>query len=145
MGRPDKVAEAIKKEVSLIIHDELKDPRLGFVTVTDVKVTQDLREAKIFFSVLGSEEERKKTKEALNSGLGFIRRLVGQRIQLRFVPAISFADDRSGEYGVRIEEILSQIKEQNKACASAQGVARKKTRKEGRHGPKRSLRSNKKK
>ncbi len=114
MARSDKVAGAIKKEVSMIIHDELKDPRLGFVTITDVEVTSDLREAKIFFSVLGKEEERKKTKEALDSALGFIRRLIGQRIRLRFVPEISFREDRSCEYGARIEEVLNEIKEMEK-------------------------------
>lgn len=110
MGRPDKVAEAIRKEVSVIIHDELKDPRLGFVTITAVEVTKDLREAKIFFSVLGSEEEHKKTREALESGLGFIRKLIGERIQLRFVPEIMFREDRSSEYGARIEEVLNEIR-----------------------------------
>lgn len=114
MARIDRVAEAIKKEASLILHDELKDPRLGFVTITDVKVTQDLREAKIFFSVLGKDEERKKTKEALDSALGFIRRLIAQRIRLRFAPEISFKEDRSAEYGSKIEELLNEIKgEQN--------------------------------
>jgi ribosome-binding factor A len=113
MGRPDKVSHAIKKEVSLIIHDELKDPRLGFVTITDVEMTPDLREARIYFSVLGKEEEHKNTKEALDSALGFIRRLIGQRIKLRFVPEISFREDRSSEYGARIEEILNQIKEKD--------------------------------
>ncbi len=114
MGRADRVAEAIRKEVSLIIHDELRDPRLGFVTITDVKVTADLREAKISFSVLGEEEERKKTKTALDSALGFIRKLIGERISLRFVPEIMFREDRSSEYSTRIEEILNQIKEINK-------------------------------
>ncbi len=114
MGRPDRVAEAIKKEASLIIHDELKDPRLGFVTITEVELTQDLREAKIFFSVLGKEEERKKTKVALDSALGFIRRLIGKRIRLRFVPEITFKEDRSSEYGARIEELLNQVKEPEK-------------------------------
>ncbi|MBM3246698.1 MAG: 30S ribosome-binding factor RbfA, partial [Candidatus Omnitrophica bacterium] len=84
MARCEKVAEAIKKEVSLIIHDELKDPRLGFITITRVEVTADLRQAKIFFSVLGKDEDYKKSKDALDSALGFIRRLIGQRISLRF-------------------------------------------------------------
>ena len=113
MSRKDKITEAIRKEVSLIIHDELKDPRLGFVTVTKVELTPDLRLAKIFYSVLGKEEEHKKTKEALDSALGFIRRLIAQRINLRFAPEIVFKEDRSGEYSVRIEEVLNELKEQN--------------------------------
>jgi len=118
MARFQKVAEAIKREVSIIIHDELKDPRLGFVTVTRVELTTDLRSAKVFFSVLGKEEEHKKTKEALDSALGFIRRLIGQRIKLRFVPELLFREDRASEYSVKIEEILNQIKEHNESKKS---------------------------
>ncbi len=113
MSRQEKVAEALRKEVSIIIHDELKDPRLGFVTVTRAEITADLREAKIFFSVLGQEQDYKKTKEALDSALGFIRRLIGQRIKLRFVPEIMFREDRSSEYSVRVQELLDEIKEQD--------------------------------
>lgn len=113
MARQEKVAEAIKKEVSLILHDELKDPRLGFVTVTRVEVTHDLRQAKIFFSVLGKDEDYQRTKKALDSGIGFIRRLIAQRIRLRFAPEIIFKEDRSTEYSIRIEEVLNEIKELN--------------------------------
>jgi len=112
MSRQEKVAEALREEVSIIIHDELKDPRLGFVTVTRAEITADLRQAKIFFSVLGQDQDYKKTKEALDSALGFIRRLIGQRIKLRFVPEIIFKEDRSSEYSIRIQEVLDQIKEQ---------------------------------
>lgn len=115
MARRDRVTEAIRKEVSLIIHEELKDPRLGFVTVIKVELTPDLRFAKVFYSVLGKEEEHKKTKKALDSALGFIRRLIAQRINLRFAPEIVFKEDRSGEYSVRIEEVLNELKEQNES------------------------------
>ena len=115
MSRQEKITEAIRKEVSLIIHEELKDPRLGFVTVIKVELTADLRLAKIFYSVLGKEQEHKKTKEALDSALGFIRRLIAQRINLRFAPEIVFKEDRSGEYSVRIEEVLNELKEQNES------------------------------
>ncbi len=113
MARADKVAEAIRQEVSKIIHDELNDPRLGFVTITRVEVTADLRYAKIFFSVLGSKEDQSRTKKALDSALGYIRSLIAGRIQLRFAPEIAFREDRSVEYSVRIEEVLNQIKELN--------------------------------
>jgi ribosome-binding factor A len=113
MLRHSKVTEAIRREVSIIIHDELKDPRLGFVTITRVEMTPDLRSAKILFSVLGTQEDYKKTKEALDSALGFIRRLIAQRINLRLAPEIIFKEDRSTEYSVRIEELLNQIKEPN--------------------------------
>jgi ribosome-binding factor A len=113
MSRADRVAQALKKEISSIIHDELKDPRLGFITITDIELTQDLRYAKVFFSVLGKEQDYKKTKEALDSALGFIRRLIAQRIRLRFTPEISFKEDRSSEYSIRIQEVLEEIKELN--------------------------------
>lgn len=111
MSRQDKVSEAIRQEASMIIHDKLKDPRLGFVTITNVEVTPDLRYAKIFFSVLGSDEAYKNTKEALDSALGFVRKLIAQRLNLRFAPEIAFYEDRSTEYSVRIEEVLNEIKE----------------------------------
>ena len=111
MARKDKVAEAVRQEVSLIVHDVLKDPRLGFVTITRVEMADDLSYAKIFFSVLGKEEDYKKTKEALDSALGFIRKLVSERINLKFAPEIAFYEDRSSEYSVRIEQVLNEIKE----------------------------------
>lgn len=114
MSRQDKVQEAIKKEVSLIIQNELNDPRMGFVTITSVEITKDLRYAKVFYSVLGKEEDHKKTDKALNSALGFIRKLVAERIQLRFAPEIVFREDHSSEYSVRIEEVLNEIKELEK-------------------------------
>jgi len=112
-SRQQKVAEALKEEASIIIHDELKDPRLGFVTITRAEISADLRQAKIFFSVLGEEKDHKKTNEALSSALGFIRRLIGQRIKLRFVPEIMFKEDRSSEYSVRIQKVLDEIKERD--------------------------------
>jgi len=109
MLRHDKVTQAMKREISNIIHDELKDPRLGFVTITRVEMTADLRYAKVFFSVLGKEEEHKKTKEALDSALGYIRRLIAQRIRLRFAPEIIFREDRSIEYSMHIEKLLNEL------------------------------------
>lgn len=110
MARQDRIRQALKKEVSNIIHDELKDPRLGFVTITDIEITPDLRYAKIFFSVLGKDEDYKKTKEALDNATGFIRKLIAQRIRLRFTPEIIFREDRSAEYSIRIQEAIEEIK-----------------------------------
>ena len=110
MSRVDRVAEAIRKEASTIIHDEIEDPRLGFVTITRVELTPDLRSVKIFFSVLGNEDAYKKTKDALDSALGFIRKHVCERINLRLAPEIIFREDRSSEYSVRIEEVLNEIR-----------------------------------
>jgi len=143
MSRQDRVAEAIKKEISLIIHDELKDPRLGFVTITSVELSPDLRYAKILFSVLGEEEDYRKTKEALESALGFIRRLIAQRINLRFAPEIIFREDRSTEYSVKIQKVLDEIKELNKPGPSTKEAAGP-DRKEKRSEHKKSRRLRKK-
>lgn len=111
MSRQDRVAEAIRKEVSLIIHDKLKDPRVGFITITRVELSRDLRNAKILYSVLGKDEERQKTKAALESALGYIRKLIAERVNLQFAPEIIFREDASSEYSVRIQEVLNEIKE----------------------------------
>lgn len=110
MSRQDRITQALKKEISNIVHDELKDPRLGFVTITGLELTPDLRFAKVFFSVLGKDQDYKKTKEALDSASGFIRRLISQRIRLRFTPEIIFKEDRSSEYSIKIQEALEEIK-----------------------------------
>lgn len=111
MGRVDRVAEAIKREISNIIHDELKDPRIGFVTITRAEITQDLRYAKIFYSILGSAKEEDNTQKAIESAKGFIKKLIGDRIKLRFTPELSFHLDKSAEYSQRIQEQLDKIKE----------------------------------
>lgn len=143
MARYEKVAEAIRQEVSSIIHDELKDPRLGFVTVTRVEMTPDLRFAKIFFSVLGSQEEQLNSKKALDSGIGFIRRLIAQRIQLRLAPEIMFKEDKSGEYSIRIQEVLDEIRQLNPPADVPK--KEKRPRKEKQREPRKSSRKNKSK
>ncbi|MCX5707348.1 MAG: 30S ribosome-binding factor RbfA, partial [Candidatus Omnitrophica bacterium] len=85
--------------------------RVGFVTITRVQVTADLRNAKIFFSVLGDDGAYKKTKQALDSAIGYIRKFIAERVNLKFAPEIAFYEDRSSEYSVRVDEILNQIKE----------------------------------
>jgi ribosome-binding factor A len=110
MSRQEKLAEELRKEISNIIQKEVKDPRLGFVTITKVEITQDLRYAKIFFSVLGEDKEYKKTRLALDSALGFIRSLIAKRVKLRFAPEIVFKEDRSSEYSIKIQKLLDEIK-----------------------------------
>jgi len=145
MSRHERVEEAIKKEVSLIIHDELKDPRIGFVTITRVELTKDLRNAKIFYSVLGKEEDHKNTKLALDSALGYIRSLVAQRINVRFATELMFREDHSTEYSIRIEEVLNRIKELNQPQDSRKWQDGLNTGKEGHKGePKKNMRKHKK-
>jgi len=108
--RHEKVIAALKKEISNIVQYELKDSRLGFVTIMRVDLTANLRYARVYFSVLGQDKEQKATKQALESAKPFIRCLIGQRIKLRFVPEISFKLDHSVEYSIRIQEELDKIK-----------------------------------
>jgi ribosome-binding factor A len=112
--RPTRVGEQMKKELGEIISRKIKDPRIGFVTVTDVQVTGDLQQAKVFISVLGDEEQRQNTLKGLAKAKGFIRSEIGQRIRLRKTPEIIFEFDESIDYGNRIESLLHEIqKEKN--------------------------------
>ncbi len=113
--RPERLAEIIKKEVSDMVRDELKDPRIGFVTITGVEVSTDLRYAKIFFSVLGSEDEARASLEALNRARGYVRSELGRRIRLRYAPEISFKLDPSIQRGIRVMELLKDVKERGAA------------------------------
>lgn len=112
--RSNRVGEQMKKELGEIIGRKIKDPRIGFVTVTDVQVTGDLQQAKVFISVLGDDLQRENTLKGLAKAKGFIRSEIGQRIRLRKTPEITFEFDESIDYGNRIENLLYQIKEETK-------------------------------
>ena len=107
--RVRKIQEFIKQEVSKIILRELKDPRMGFVTVTDAHITGDLREATVYISLFGSDEDKKNTLAALKSANGFIRTEVGRRLGIRYSPTIEFKEDTSLDYGMKIDKILRDI------------------------------------
>jgi ribosome-binding factor A len=107
--RSEKVAEEIHKIVSELLIKGLKDPRIGFVTITGVKLTTDIRQATIYFTVIGSDEEKKNTESGLNSARGFIRKELAKDLKLRFAPEIQFRYDASVEYGQHIESILKEI------------------------------------
>lgn len=109
--RSEKVAEAIHEEVSRLLIKGVKDPRVGFVTVTGVKVTDDLHLATVYFSSIGSETERKDTEAGLNSAKSYLRREVGKVLRMRYIPDIVFKYDESIVYGSHIESILKQIHE----------------------------------
>ncbi|MFC5558104.1 30S ribosome-binding factor RbfA [Ureibacillus thermophilus] len=113
--RANRVAEQMKKELGDIIGRKLKDPRVGFVTVTAVELTGDLQQATIYFTTLGTEEERNETLKALEKAKGFIRSEIGHRIRLRRTPEITFKFDTSIEYGNKIEQLLRSIKENEEA------------------------------
>lgn len=109
--RTARISEEVKKELSYIIKNELKDPRLSdIITVTEVTVTKDLRYAKVYISVLGNDEQKKSSMSALKSASGFIRREIGNRIKLRYTPEFIFELDNSIEHGIHISKILDSIK-----------------------------------
>jgi len=110
--RVERVGEAMKEEISSIIQKELKDPRLGFLTVTGVSLSRDLRHAKVYVSVLGEEEVMEKTLESLKGGVGYIRRLLGSRMKLKFIPELSFRLDRSPAQSAHIEKILKGLEKE---------------------------------
>ncbi len=107
--RTQRVGEEIQKEISSLLLNGLKDPRIGFVTITSVHVTSDLSIAKVYFTVMGDEKARKDSEKGLKSSISFIRRELGKRLRLRHVPDIVFQFDTSLEYGNRIESILKEL------------------------------------
>lgn len=109
--RPNRLAETLKEEISQLIREELKDPRVGFVTITSVDVASDLAHAKVYISVLGNEEDTKASLDALNRAAGFVRSEIGKRIRLRHVPAIVFNYDPSILHGAHIAKLLRDAEE----------------------------------
>ena len=108
-GRMRRVDEAIRAVLSDAIASELKDPRVGFVTVTSVKTSPDLRHARVYVSILGDDAEREGSLDGLRSAHGFLQRRVGQQLTLKHTPAITFHYDDSVDHGMRITELLSEI------------------------------------
>jgi len=121
MDRTDRISEEIKKEISAIIQYELKDPRLPqMISVTGVDVTKDLRYAKVYVSVLGSENEKQDAITGLKSAAGFIRREIGRRIQLRYTPEIIFELDNSIERGVYINKLINETLQESRGAGNAE-------------------------
>lgn len=113
--RVGRVGEQIKKELSLILQSELKDPRIGFITVTGVEVTNDLSQAKVYLSVFGEDDQREDTLKALEQASGFIRTELGRRVRLRHTPELIFKLDTSIEYGSHIENLLKKLNDKDEA------------------------------
>ena len=108
--RSNQVAEELRKIVSMLLLEDLTDARLGFITITKIELTDDLRFARIYYSVLGDEEQKKTTQEALVDNMGFIRRQVIQRINMKYAMELKFELDPSIEQSFRIDKILKKIK-----------------------------------
>lgn len=109
--RLDRVNQLLKEEISRLLQRELKDPRLGFVTVTEVETSKDLRVAKVFVSVLGDEAQWQASMAALTSARGFIRNWLRQHLDLRVTPELDVRPDRSMERAARIQSILKQVQD----------------------------------
>ena len=107
--RSEKVADLIQKEISQMLVKSIKDPRIGFVTITKVTVSDDCRFAKVFFSVAGTLEERESSGKGLESAKGYVRKELGRRLRLRYTPEIVFQFDPSIEYAIHMEEVIRNI------------------------------------
>ncbi|MBM7854440.1 ribosome-binding factor A [Desulfohalotomaculum tongense] len=112
--RIGRLAEEIKREISSIIRQELKDPRIGFVSITAVEVSGDLRHAKIYVSVLGDEKQAQDTLAVLKKAQGFVRTMLGRKIKLRYTPELHFELDNSISHGVNIMKKLKEIQSDEK-------------------------------
>jgi len=108
--RADRVADLIKAELSDILLKQIRDPRIGSITITGTKVTDDLRLAKVFFVAMGKDAVDPEIQKGLEKATGFLKRELGKRLQLRFVPDLIFKVDPSFAYGHRIDRLLSQIR-----------------------------------
>jgi len=118
-ARTRRLAERIAKIVAELLERRVKDPRLGFVTVTEVRLTADLREAKVFYTVLGSAEEREESAIALRSATGIIRSEVGRLIGLRHTPSLEFIEDALPENAQRIDELVAVARQRDEELARA--------------------------
>jgi ribosome-binding factor A len=112
--RTEQVAEAIRASLGTIIQRELRDPRLGFVTITRVEVTPDMKLAKVFFSVIGSEEAKKASHKVLKGAANFLRRQLASDLNMRYTPNLMFNFDEAMEHGEKIQRILRELEEEEK-------------------------------
>jgi len=120
LKRPRRIAHLIQKEISEILRKQIKNPQLGFVTITEVKVTDDLQHAKVYFTVYGSEQERVTTEKLLKRMTSFVRYHIGQRIRLRYTPEITFQYDQTIERAARIDELINKIQQEKSDARGTQ-------------------------
>jgi ribosome-binding factor A len=113
--RPQRVGQLIQEELGRLATRGFKDPRIGFVTFTGVKVSPDLREAWVYWAVHGDDRARQETEAGLRAATGFVKRHLGQELSLRYTPDIRFVYDEAIDRGQRVEELLREIKQQDEA------------------------------
>ncbi len=119
--RSEKVADLIQKEISQMLVKSIKDPRIGFVTITKVSVSEDCRFAKVYFSVAGTLAERERSMEGLDSAKGFVRKELGRRIRLRYTPEILFQFDPSIEYAIHMGKLIQAIQQEKEPNGDEEG------------------------
>ncbi|HRA47157.1 MAG TPA: 30S ribosome-binding factor RbfA [Thermomicrobiales bacterium] len=119
--RTRQVGEMLRDEIDDIIRREMDDPRLGFWSITRVDVPPDLRSARVYISVLGTDTEREETLAAMNAGAGFIRRHLKPRLRMRQIPDLEFRDDRSLEYAATISKTLHDLEMAEQANGEVAG------------------------
>jgi ribosome-binding factor A len=107
-SRTERIAEQIQRELADLIRLEVKDPRVGFVTLTDVEVTRDYSHAKVFFTTLGGEQEHHDTATGLQHAAGFLRSQLAHRLRIRAVPELHFVFDESVERGIRVSMLIQE-------------------------------------
>jgi ribosome-binding factor A len=112
--RKERLGDLIKEVISEMIMKKVKDPRIGFITITDVEMTDDLRLARVFFSVMGGDREKKDSFLGLESATGFIKKELGLKLRLKYAPDIVFEYDDSLEYGSRIDRIIENLRKDRK-------------------------------
>lgn len=120
-SRPARVGDQIRIELSELLARQVKDPGVGFVTITDVRVTPDLHVARVYYTALGDEKARVQTRHALDRATPFLRRQVGQRLRLRRVPELEFFFDETIERADRIERIIEDLHAQERAIGNPPG------------------------
>jgi ribosome-binding factor A len=119
--RSEKVADLIHKEISQMLVKSIKDPRIGFVTITRVTVSEDYRFAKVYFSVAGTLAERESSMKGLDSAKGYVRKELGRRIRLRYTPEIMFQFDPSIEHAIHMEELIQSIHHEKEPNGEKEG------------------------
>lgn len=112
--RSERVEGQLKKEISKILQEDLKDPRIGFVTITRIDLTGDLRYARVYFSIMGDDAAKEEGLKGIKSAIGFIRKLIAERMDLRYVPELYFKLDNSLEYSINLEKTFERIKNERK-------------------------------
>ncbi len=119
--RHDRVQEALRQEISTIIQKEIRDPRIGFLTITRVELTKDLRYAKVYFTILGETKDKHLALKGLNSAKGYIKGVIAEKIKLRYTPEISFKIDESLDHTRQVLDILERLRKERSDAGDNQG------------------------